>query len=224
MSLSSYMKCDTINNKTIFLSLLHGFKTVCLNMLGTKRLKSSKLISWQPILSDDYLRTEPFRLEPFVVADIKDTKQTSALIKELHEAYPFDNQPNQYKRVRGVSGVKGSSSLLQIIISEKKHFKGLTNELESKVANVTELKLPVDRILTRKQYELVVANYWPIQFHPDKRVETLLDRKTFEKVEEKLLIRSDFYSRLVADLAQFYKSPAAALIVDPKKDKIVGSG
>lgn len=190
-------------------------------MLGaTKRLKTGKLISWQPILADDYTRSE-FRLEPFLVADIKDVRNTSWLIRQLHDTYP-QVSTNQFKRVR-THPTKGGNSL-QIIIAEKKLFNGLTDELDGKLDNLTEIKLPVDRVLTRKQFDHVVANYWPIQFHPDKRIETLLDREKFEKVDEKLIIRSDFYARLVVDLARFYESSAAALIVDPRKDKVIGSG
>lgn len=182
---------------------------------GAKRLKTSKLISWQPILNDDYLRTE-FHLEPYMVADIRDKKQTTTLIKDIQEIYPLESQ---FKRVRAIG-----KDLLQILITEKKHFKGLGNDLESKLTNLSEIKLPTDRILTRKQFDLVTASYWPIQFHPDKRIESMLDRTSFEKTEEKLIIRSDYYSRLVAELAQFYGSTSAALIVDPQRDKIVGSG
>lgn len=75
---------------------------------------------------------------------------------------------NQFKRVRNVKD--SPSSTFQVIVSEKEHLKALSDELAAKLTNVTDLELPVDRILTRTQYEVVLANYWPLQFQPDKRV------------------------------------------------------
>lgn len=182
----------------------------------SKRLKVGQIFCWQPILGDDYLRAE-FRLEPFIVADIKDKKLTSFIVSNLQEIYPLSNIL-KYKRVR-----VNKSNSLQVLITEKKKFNGLSDKLNSNLDNFQELELPVDRVLTRRQYDLIAAKYWPMQFHSDKRIESLID-KSFEKIEENLILRSDFYSRLLLDLAQHYKSCAAALIVDPKNDRIVASG
>ena len=189
-------------------------------MLGRKRLKVGKIISWQPILNDEYLRLD-FKLEPFIVANIQDAKKTSLLIKRLSETYPLSSSL-KYKRVRCDKQPQSEENTLQVIISEKRCFKGLSSELEAIISGHREVELPIDRVYTRKQYD-IVSKYWPLQFHPDKRIESLADL-SFEKLDESLMLRSDFYARLTLDLAQHYKSTSAAIIVDARRDRVVASG
>lgn len=185
-------------------------------MLTRKRLKTVKIIGWKPILCDDYLRTE-FNLDTFIIGDVKDKKQISKLIQYLQETYPLPDNL-KFKRIKNDKSLDS----YQILISHKQNYKGLAHEFNSVESSSREMQLPIDRVFTRKQYE-IVSKYWPLQFHIDKRIESLLDM-SFERNEENLMIRSDFYTRLVVDLAIHYKLPSAALIVDAKKDRIVGSG
>lgn len=182
-----------------------------------KRPKLSKIIRWQPILSDEYSCDE-FQLEPFIIADIKDAKEISKAIRALQETYPLSSSL-KYKRIRG----NKAPELNSVLISEKRSYKGISDELTSTLSSIREVELPTNKIHTRKQFDIVSKKYWPLQFHIDKRLESLLD-SSFEKEEENLMLRSDFYSRLATDLAIFHHSSSAAIIVDPKKDRIVGSG
>lgn len=184
-----------------------------------KRLKLSDCIKWNAILPDEFLNTV-FTLNTFMIADVKDNKKLSLLINLLQQVYPLTNQ-NKFKRVRKLESL--DKSVMQVLLCPKETFKGLSNGLGDNLENLSEIDLPIDKILTRKQYDLVVKNHWPVNFHLDKYIESLLD-KSFMQKNESLMLKHDFYSRLTLELAQFSKSTSAVLIVDPRSDTVVASG
>lgn len=180
-----------------------------------KKIKLQQTIKWKPIIGDEYLTTK-FNFKKFLIADIKDSKKISLLVNKLTDLYPISNYDPKFKRI------KKSESKLQIILSEKDKFKSLPNEIQDILDNINEIELPIDKILTRKQFELVSNKYWPINFHLNKYIESLIDL-SFMKNESEIIMH-DFYSRLVLQLGESKKSHSAALIVDPRSDIIVASG
>lgn len=180
-----------------------------------KKIKLQQTIRWKPIIADEYLATN-FNLKKFLIADIKDNKKVSFLVSKLTDLYPISSYDPKFKRIRK------SQSKLQIILTEKDNFKNLPKEIEDILDNLIEIELPINKILTRKQFELVSNKYWPINFHLNKYVESLIDL-SFMKNESEIM-KHDFYSRLVLELGQSKKSYSAALIIDPRSDIIVASG
>ncbi|RMZ94248.1 putative inactive tRNA-specific adenosine deaminase 3, partial [Brachionus plicatilis] len=143
-------------------------------------------------------------------------KKVSYLVNKLTDLYPVSGYAPKFKRIRK------SNSKLQIILSEKDKFGDLPDDIKNILDNFIEIELPVDKILTKKQFEIVSSKYWPINFHLNKYVESLLDL-SFMKNECEIL-NHDFYSRLVLDLSETKKSHSAALIVDSRNDILVASG
>jgi len=181
-----------------------------------KRLKINDVIRWKPILANEYLLNE-FTFRKFMIAEIKDAKQVSQVIQKLHQVYPLSEQ-FRYKRVRKLLDNK-----FQILLCLKEAFTGLPSDIEDNLDCVHEIDLPINKVLTRKQYESVSKTYWPLSFHLDKYVESLLDRTYFSK-NESIMQTYDFYARLVLELAEHFKSPSAALIVDPRNDVVIATG
>jgi tRNA-specific adenosine deaminase 3 len=182
-----------------------------------KRLKLSEKIKWKPILSNDYSILK-FNLKKFIVADVLDNKNLSYLVNKLQNIYPLLNDVNKYKRVR-----KLENNQFQVLVCEKDDYKGFSDDLYSHFLNIRELDLPIDKILTKKQFDLVSKSYWPMAFHMNKHIESLLDQSYFTK-NESMCLKSDYYSRLVVELALFFKSKSTALIVSPKNDSVIACG
>ncbi len=184
-------------------------------------------MKWTPILSPEYTNTT-FTLKPFMIADVKDNKLLSTLIAQLQKEYPFNDQ-FRYKRVRKVELPTNASDEakkapnFQVLLTSKEEFQGLPPEIEQSLVDLREYELPIDRILTRRQYDLTTKNYWPLQFHLDKHIESLLDGSFMTKNND-LMVKYDFYATLALDLAKFFDSKSAAVLVDLKTNTIVGCG
>jgi tRNA(Arg) A34 adenosine deaminase TadA len=193
--------------------------------MAYKRLKTKELMKWTPILSTEYTNTT-FTLKPFMIADVKDNKLLSTLIVQLQKAYPFSDQL-RYKRVRKVDLLAADEtkqiSNFQVLLTSKDEFHGLPPEIEANLLNLREYELPIDRILTRRQYDLATKNYWPLQFHLDKNIESLLDGSFMTKKSD-LMTKYDYFACLALDLARFFDSKSAAVLVDLKTNTIVGCG
>ena len=192
--------------------------------LFPKRLKTRDILKWNPIISSEYTNTE-FILKPFMVADVKDYKTLSYLIAKLQQSYPLGDHI-KYKRVRKIEPESNSvekKSSFQILIAPKEDFKGVSNEIAPNLMNIREFELPIDKILTRTQYDIASKKYWPLQFHLDKHIESLLD-KSFMSENDDLFVKYDFYSQLALDLAKFFNSKSAAVLVDLKSTAIVACG
>ena len=202
----------------------------------SKRVKLSEaatLMRWRPLLADEYLRShDQFSLGKFMVGDIVDIKAIAPLVARLQHIYPTTvptaNGP-RFKRIRKVG--TGALAHFQVLLGARDLYKPageLANAddaalLSRCVANVREVDLPVDKVLTRRQYEAVSTLYWPVQYHCDKRVESLLDGSYFE-LERAAAQRHDLYARCVLALARHFDVASAALAVDPRTDSLVAVG
>lgn len=182
-----------------------------------KRLKLNETIKWNAIIPDEYLKIK-FNLEKFIVAEVKDNKKLSSLISKLQQVYPLNAQ-SKFKRVRKLE----EKNVFQVLLCNKQIYTGLPKEIEQDFVDLKEIDLPTDKILTKKQFDLVTKEFWPINFHMDKYYESLLD-KSFMSKNEDLMLKSDYYSRIVLELAVHSKSPSAALVVDPRSDTVIASG
>jgi tRNA-specific adenosine deaminase 3 len=192
-----------------------------------KRIKLKENIKWNPILAKDYLNTD-FKFKKFLIADVNDTKKLSFAVAKLQELYPLTDI-TKFKRVKKLlpepeaNKTTNTKDKFQVLLCPKENYKGLPNEFDTVLANVNELDLPADKILTKKQFDIVSKKYWPISFHLDKYIESLLDRSYFNKAPNEL-VKYDFYARITLELAEHFKSRSAALVVDPRSDCVVAGG
>lgn len=191
-----------------------------------KRIKLNQTIKWNPILAQEYLNTS-FTFRKFLIGDIKEPKKLSNVVAKLHEIYPLKDYYAKFKRVKNLNFSKSTDTnehkSFQILLCPKDEFFGLPKELEGILTDLNEYELPIDKILTKKQYELVNKTYWPMSFHLDKHIESLLDQNDkFFSDEQKL--KYDFYMRVTLELAESLKVSSAALFVDPRTDVLVALG
>ena len=174
-----------------------------------KKLKPTTKLTWTAILADEYL-VEKFNLKTFVKADVTNNQLLSKIIAQLTDLYPISDY--RYKRVRKVQ------DKFEILLTEKEKFTQLTGDLASQLVNVSEIELPTDRVLTRRQFDAVSKQFWPLSFHLNKYLESLIDRTFFNGVTGD---RCDEYARLALRLAAFNKAKSAAIIVDPRTDMYI---
>ncbi len=190
-----------------------------------KRIKLSETIKWNPIIAQEYLNMS-FTFKTFLIANISDPKKLSSAVAKLHEIYPLKDYYSKFKRVKNVNFSKSTGEtkkIFQVLLCPKEEFVGLPKELENALTNLSEHNLPIDKILTKNQYELVNKTNWPMSFHLDKHIESLLDKNNkFFSDEQKL--KYDFYMRTTLELAESLRVPSAALVVDPRTDVLIAAG
>ena len=191
-------------------------------MQASKRLKSKDFLKWDPVLADEYLKRSDFKMSTYVVAEITDCKKLSFLIDALQIKYPLEDK--KFKRVRQVPNTGAGVKKFEILVAVKADFGDLPEEIASLLGAQRELDLPEDKIYTREQFEIVSKTYWPVSFHADKYIESLLDKSFVNKARELFQVQSDHYMRLAVKLAQYHRAASAAVIVDPRSDTVVASG
>lgn len=179
-------------------------------MSNVKRLKVSDSIKWIPILADEYLN-KTFRFKTYIKASIEDNKKISSLVEDLQRIYPLNDC--KFKRVKKLVIPNEKVNKFEILLTQKELFTGVPDVYASCLSNISEIELPVDRIVTKEQFNLV-SKYWPISFHMSKYIESLLDGSFMNHHD--FMFKSDLYIRVCLNLAKFFKSKSAALIVDPK--------
>ena len=177
---------------------------------SAKRFRSTDKLSWSSVLADEYL-VDKFNLKTFLKADVTNNKLLSKLISQLSELYPLNEY--KYKRVRKSNASQNNS--FEILVSEKDKFTSMPNELADQLVNLREVELPVDKVLTRKQFDLVSTHFWPLSFHLNKYLESLIDKTFFNGAASH---KFDVYARLALKLAVFNKAKSAAIVVDPRTD------
>uniref|UniRef100_A0A2C9KH81 CMP/dCMP-type deaminase domain-containing protein n=1 Tax=Biomphalaria glabrata TaxID=6526 RepID=A0A2C9KH81_BIOGL len=181
----------------------------------------------EPVLADEYL--EPVHLVDVYVAIITDKKKTSKIVKKLNEIAPL-GYLQHLKRVRTTNDPAGP---LQIVLYEKSFATDISNwdsqkcQIEEVISTIDGLgkkyltKVPSTPPLTRHQYN-EAFQYWPVNFHEDKMITSLLSGKYFENKE---LQDIEMYMKLAIQLAQVAKRkkqlPIGAVIVDPVTKTII---
>jgi tRNA-specific adenosine deaminase 3 len=195
-------------------------------MAASKRLKLRQPIKWEAIVGDEY-HIVNFTLKTYIAAQARDNKKLAWLIDNLQKLYPLGEDENKYKRVRKLINNSANKNpqtpVYDVLIASKDKFSGLPIQVSDALHELKELELPVDKVLTCKQFESVSRQYWPLSFHANKRIESFLDGSYWSS-HSTLAFKSDYYSRLALRLAQFYKSNSAAIIVDPRTDCLVATG
>jgi hypothetical protein len=177
----------------------------------TKRFKISNPIKWLPILSDEYTK-KTFTFKTYMKATIIDNKKISFLVEQLHQLYPLTD--SKFKRVRKLLT---ETNKFEILLTHKELYDGVPDHFSSALSNINEIELPVDKVLTKEQFN-IVSKYWPISFHLNKYIESLLDN-SFMISDTDNVHKCDKYARLTLNLAKLNKSLSAAIIVDPRNGK-----
>lgn len=174
----------------------------------TKRLKVSNSIKWLPILGDEY-SNKTFTFKTYMKASIVDNKKISNLVEQLHQLYPLSD--TKFKRVRKLLT---ETNKFEILLTQKDAYKGVPDHFSSSLSDIGEIELPTDKILTKEQFN-IVSKYWPISFHLNKYIESLLDNSLMSS-EKNVHHKCDMYVKLALNLAKLNKSSSAAIIVDPR--------
>lgn len=198
---------------------LYDFQFINLEMSSiAKKPKIDAKLKWTAILADEYF-VDKFTCKSFMKAEIHDNKLLSSLINKLQEIYPLSSY--KFKRVKKVERKTGETQdKYEILLSEKVEYNGLPENLRQTLFNVSDVNLPIDKILTKKQFDIVSKTFWPCSFHLNKYIESLIDQSFFQsKLNTQLVESCDFYARLALKLAVFKKAKTAAIIVDPRTDR-----
>ena len=114
----------------------------------------------------------------------------------------------KFKRVKKVLN---DGNKFEILLTVKELYKGIPEQFETTLSDISE----IDKIVTKEQCNLV-QQYWPISFHLNKYIESLLDGSF---MSNDLTRKCDLYARLVLNLAKYYKCTSAAIIFDPIKGR-----
>jgi hypothetical protein len=180
-----------------------------------KRLKINDSLKWYPILSNEYFNKN-FTFKTYMKASIEDNKKISFLVEKLQQLYPLND--SKFKRVKKLDQESNEKiNKFEILLTLKETYTGVPESFQSCLSNITEIELPDDKILTKEQSK-IASKYWPISFHLNKYIESLLDN-SFMNQDKDLLYKCNVYTKLALNLAKFYNSSSAAIIVDPKSGK-----
>lgn len=169
------------------------------------------------VLHYDYQKS--VELTDVYVSVIQQKKETTSIVKALCEEFPLENLQH-LKRVRSCNSKEGP---LQVVVCHDKNIfnvKEILSDVKYSCLGKPFLtKVPKVKPLTRAQYEEAKL-YWPVTFHEDKKVTKLLNLSYFS------LDELDAIDRHIQELFQIQeseKSCSAALIVDPRNDKVLAS-
>ena len=180
---------------------------------SAKRLKlDNNKLKWNAVLADEFVTTK-FSYVTFLKAQVIDNKMISFLVESLNQLHSLSHL--KFKRIKKLLAAPSSPPTFELLISAKNDFKPLPANLNDMLTNLSEIELPVNNILTKEQFEIVSKQYWPVSFHLNKYIESLLDQSYFNK---QVLDKLDFYSKLALHMAVFKQSRSAAIIVDQRTD------
>ncbi|XP_046564119.1 probable inactive tRNA-specific adenosine deaminase-like protein 3 [Haliotis rubra] len=195
----------------------------------TKRTKTgpdSDLMG-QPeaVLEDRY--TDPISLVDAYACIIQEKKQTAKIVKELTCDLPLTDLLH-LKRVRNHK-TKDNADQLQVIVCPKSatDSKSDVDILDSIASRFPALgkpvlvKVPQNPPLTRTQYQDAIK-YWPVSFHENKRVMSLLSGHFFSSSEVRTIhahMNTVLHQAKVAgDKGQV---AIGAVVVDPSTDTVL---
>ena len=180
---------------------------------SAKRLKlDNNKLKWNAVLADEFVTTT-FSYVTFLKAQVIDNKMISFLVESLNQLHSLSHL--KFKRIKRLLAAPSSPPTFELLISAKSDFKPLPANLNDMLTNMTEIELPMNNILTKEQFEIVSKQYWPVSFHLNKYIESLLDQSYFTK---QVLDKLDFYSKLALHMAVFKQAKSAAIIVDQRTD------
>ena len=111
-------------------------------------------------------------------ASIVDNKKISNLVEQLHQLYPLSD--TKFKRVRKLLT---ETNKFEILLTQKDAYKGVPDHFSSSLSDIGEIELPTDKILTKEQFN-IVSKYWPISFHLNKYIESLLEQQQLQLTNE----------------------------------------
>ncbi|XP_028409807.1 probable inactive tRNA-specific adenosine deaminase-like protein 3 [Dendronephthya gigantea] len=176
------------------------------------------------ILHDKYSR--PLETVDVFICTANDRKQTSRIMREVGEVYPFGSLKH-LKRVRNQGGKLdmiittvqnvatpgGQMTLDKLFQGSSVNFAGLSDPSVTCVP-----KYPA---LTRQQYE-EYSKIWPISFHEDKRITRLINGEMFNEIE---LREMTWYMEEAFNVAVLAKKKGmcqvGAVVVNPSSKKIL---
>ncbi|CAG5121756.1 unnamed protein product [Candidula unifasciata] len=173
----------------------------------------------QPVIADIYL--QPVELTDVFVANIEDKKQAARIIKELSVQAPLGDLQH-LKRVRSQTGKDVS---LQVVLYKAKsgscHCPSDNGISVDGLGSRYVVKVPAKPPLTRHQYNQAVQ-YWPVSFHENKELVSLLSGKHFSEAEVQEI---ENYMRQAFRLAEISRDkkqlPVGALVVNPVTKTVV---
>ncbi|KAL3873366.1 hypothetical protein ACJMK2_036496 [Sinanodonta woodiana] len=174
----------------------------------------------QPVLDDVYLR--PVETVNVFVCTLKNKKDTAVVLRKFSEDFPLEN----LSHLKRIKSSKTKDAPLQIIVcslevADGEAFKNLDIGEESVLSKPYCVSVPRYPPLTRQQY-LEAIQYWPVSFHEDKHIASLLSGNYFTKEEtcrfKRHMMMAVEYAKHAKALS---KEPIGAVIVDPSTDMVI---
>lgn len=189
----------------------------------TKKLKedtSPKVLSWKPnpILPDELTRQPP--LENAFIGILKNKQSISKAIAGLAGCLP---SPQHLKRCSGLriylapaNKVNGDVKCMkELLVENKFDLDLLENELEI-------VQVPAAAPKTKEQ-AAYASKFWPVNFHPDINVESLISGSVFNHDQ---LVSLEACMKLAASVAEEAAIGSddcngSAVMIDPEEGKIL---
>lgn len=174
----------------------------------------------EPVLNDVFYK--PVELEDVIVSTVTDKKEISQVVKVLCKVFPLKDLLH-LKRVRSQQGGN-----IQVIVAEKSdaHFMETTwaqlcegNKFWQCLSKPYTVKVPMSPPLTRSQYGDAVQ-YWPCNFHPDKKISKLLDGTYFSE-QEIQKIQKNMNEAIKSSKESETQPMIGCVVIDPIRDMVI---
>lgn len=179
-----------------------------------KRIRHPFTWTLRPVLPEN-ITTENIDTVNVFVDTITDRTRTSKIVKDLAEYSPITSL-NHLKRIKNQSAIlmlAEGLNLEQCVIELKKKgfdFDGLLGQPKI---------VPVPKLMPKTCNQNQQARkLWPCNFHPDKRLESILAGEFFDQLQ---LATIEGYMRIALECTKMGSGGVGVVVVDPQCDQIV---
>ncbi|KRZ39252.1 S-adenosylmethionine mitochondrial carrier protein [Trichinella pseudospiralis] len=187
----------------------------CLNSAVAATLIAFE-IHWQVVLPKKYWNNV-IEVDEFYAIQLDDAKRVSSYVQAFSELWPIYS----YKHLKRVRGTQPFTILLAPVGEQTDENKLSKAECFSDLAELKLLKIKVPKYppLTRSQYEAAML-VWPVAFHPNKRIATLMDLSIFSNAD---VFNANRYMQMCIDSAKKVVGQVGVgcAIVEPKTGTVI---
>lgn len=201
-------------------------------------MELEKMRKMEYVLGDHQLATEQaIGLTDCIIALIPDKKNTSKIMKFLCEDFPLTNMQH-VKRIKSSKDCDGKQKLHTIVVTSNHHLDEF-NKIKTLLKNGTKIssstldsilefitdfqiaKVTIHPPVTKQQYQFSIK-YWPVSFHEDKTLASLISGSCFSDNDLKIIHSNMMIAINAAKLSSKYSGPnIGAVIVNPKINKVI---
>ncbi|KRZ19752.1 S-adenosylmethionine mitochondrial carrier protein [Trichinella pseudospiralis] len=173
-------------------------------------------LNWQVVLPKKYWNNV-IEVDEFYAIQLDDAKRVSSYVQAFSELWPIYS----YKHLKRVRGTQPFTILLAPVGEQTDENKLSKAECFSDLAELKLLKIKVPKYppLTRSQYEAAML-VWPVAFHPNKRIATLMDLSIFSNAD---VFNANRYMQMCIDSAKKVVGQVGVgcAIVEPKTGTVI---